>query len=192
MAEPTDQQANAPEAMSFAEFLETIPPSQPKRIKDLCAFQFQQGTGMVLGMSLSTPEVQLHCPTCSGTRFFRSSARSPCSFTLQNFGSELFLQYACSNCRVSAKVYALSVTADGWGVPSGKGYKFGEAPVFGPPTPGRLLKLLGDDREAFLKGSLLSARRRESKKPHYRRDHQGRRKNWGEHRDDLGVGNGQG
>jgi hypothetical protein len=35
---------------------------------------------------------------------------------------------------------------------SGTCYKYGEYPAFGPPTPSRLLRLLGDDREAFLKG----------------------------------------
>ncbi len=30
--------------------------------------------------------------------------------------------------------------------------KFGENPVFGPPIPARLLKLIGPDRDTFLKG----------------------------------------
>src|SRR3954471_5188569 len=43
--------------------------------------------------------------------------------------------------------------AEKWGAFAGLCYKFGEYPVFGPPTPTRLMKLLGDDdRETFLKG----------------------------------------
>jgi hypothetical protein len=33
-----------------------------------------------------------------------------------------------------------------------KCYKFGENPPFGPPTPARLIKLIGPDRELFLSG----------------------------------------
>jgi hypothetical protein len=31
-------------------------------------------------------------------------------------------------------------------------YKFGELPAYGPPTPARLIRLFGRDRESFLKG----------------------------------------
>src|SRR5262249_16626592 len=31
-------------------------------------------------------------------------------------------------------------------------YKFGELPAFGPPTPARLIRLFGDDKDLFLKG----------------------------------------
>jgi hypothetical protein len=35
---------------------------------------------------------------------------------------------------------------------AGQCYKFGEYPTYGPPTPTRLLRLFGKDREIFLKG----------------------------------------
>jgi hypothetical protein len=35
---------------------------------------------------------------------------------------------------------------------SGECYKLGELPVYGPPTPARLISLIGPDREIFLKG----------------------------------------
>jgi len=35
---------------------------------------------------------------------------------------------------------------------TGVGLKYGEFPPFGPPTPARLIKLIGPDRELFLKG----------------------------------------
>jgi hypothetical protein len=34
----------------------------------------------------------------------------------------------------------------------GECYKIGELPVYGPPTPSRLISLIGPDREIFLKG----------------------------------------
>lgn len=64
-----------------------------------------------------------------------------------------FLTYQCSNCRKSHKIYAVGLaiktTPDGY---RGSGAKFGELPSFGPPTPSRLIKLIGPDREVFLKG----------------------------------------
>src|ERR1700734_3781617 len=39
-------------------------------------------------------------------------------------------------------------TESGWG----RCYKFGELPVYGPPTPSRLISLIGPDRELFLQG----------------------------------------
>jgi hypothetical protein len=65
----------------------------------------------------------------------------------------LFANYVCSNCRSNTKTYSIRV-----GVTSeedeaiGMAFKFGERPAFGPPTPTRMLKLLGDQREIFLKG----------------------------------------
>ena len=34
----------------------------------------------------------------------------------------------------------------------GECYKLGELPIYGPPTPSRLISLIGPDRETFLKG----------------------------------------
>ena len=38
------------------------------------------------------------------------------------------------------------------GQPHGTCYKFGEDPPYGPPVPSRLIKLIGPDRDIFLKG----------------------------------------
>jgi hypothetical protein len=47
--------------------------------------------------------------------------------------------------------YSLYVVRDDEGG-SGLGYKFGELPPYGPPTPARLIRLFGKDRDIFLKG----------------------------------------
>jgi hypothetical protein len=57
----------------------------------------------------------------------------------------------CSNCRHSVKTFSLTVGHNGTNDVD-EAAKFGEIPPFGPPTPTRLLKLLGDQRDIFLKG----------------------------------------
>lgn len=61
------QSAKLPEPISFAEFLEGVPPSQWQPITDLWSSNTQRGT------FLRTPELRLHCTTetCNGLRFFR-------------------------------------------------------------------------------------------------------------------------
>ena len=63
---------------------------------------------------------------------------------------ESFIKYICRNCSKSAKSFAVRFVADrDTGAYGGEIYKYGELPNFGPPTPPRLL---GDDKELFLKG----------------------------------------
>jgi hypothetical protein len=62
-----------------------------------------------------------------------------------------FVIYTCSNCRRSLKLFALSLRRDAPHM-SGIALKLGEDPPFGPVTPARLLRLIQDDREIFLKG----------------------------------------
>jgi hypothetical protein len=66
---------------------------------------------------------------------------------------EIFMAGICSNCRDSRKFFSLQITkpADASEF-IGTAYKFGENPPFGPVTPNRLLKLLGDQKDIFLKG----------------------------------------
>jgi hypothetical protein len=62
----------------------------------------------------------------------------------------VFLVYICSNCRKSLKTFALSVKRHD--AQSGVAQKYGENPSYGPPTPSRLIKIIGEDRDIFLKG----------------------------------------
>jgi hypothetical protein len=61
-----------------------------------------------------------------------------------------YITYLCSNCRETQKTYSLHAIHRENG--SGQCYKFGEHPTYGPPTPARLIRLFGKDRETFLKG----------------------------------------
>jgi hypothetical protein len=60
------------------------------------------------------------------------------------------LTYVCSNCQETLKRFSLFASREEEG--SGKSYKYGELPAYGVPTPARLLRLFGTDRELFLKG----------------------------------------
>jgi hypothetical protein len=56
----------------------------------------------------------------------------------------------CKNCEETKKIFALAVTMTEELKP--EAFKFGEYPAFGPPTPSRVLDLLGDDKDLFLQG----------------------------------------
>jgi hypothetical protein len=135
--------------VSFAEFLEGVPPAQIRRISDLV----QQYTANSAYWELLTPQLLLHCTNdmCNGPRAHRRNS-DDVRF-LKGDSRNTFVTYICSNCRQRTKLFSLRVwTEEGAEGPSGIAYKFGEMPPFGPITPTRLLKLLGDQREFFLKG----------------------------------------
>src|SRR6266853_4303011 len=143
------EQDTAAEAtlMSFAEFLESVPPGEMRRVKGLRYWE----TG---GRSacLDTPPLSLHCSSdhCNGPRIFRHSEaiRVPPGTGI----ADRIVDFTCSNCGEGQKTFALRLffpLSDGY---FGDCIKFGEIPTYGPPTPTRLLRLFGEDREIFLKG----------------------------------------
>lgn len=138
------------EAIPFVEFLESTPPSTLTRVTQLVNLEvFPSGVTRHL---LSFPEIQLHCPnsSCNGTRFFRCNDRPVISIPITSFEFS-YISYTCSNCRVTNKTYSLASKTDESGK-IGQCYKFGEFPVYGPPTSARLISLIGPDRDVFLKG----------------------------------------
>ena len=133
--------------ITFAKFLESSPPSCSVDVLDLAMFDRQfQNT-----LKLSTPDIELFCENerCTGIRIFRSNDHKSVSHSSITM---LFIDYTCSNCSETQKKYALAVTANSANQKSGKAYKFGELPAFGPRTPSRLISLIGPEREVFLKG----------------------------------------
>lgn len=133
-------------AISFAEFLESTPPSKYTLITDL-----GEQLGRVQSNELFLPEIQLHCANdaCNGIRFFRCVAEElVVPVGILDF---VYLKYCCSNCQISEKIFSLAVRIS-QSKKSGRCYKFGEAPPYGPPTPPRLISLIGPDRETFLMG----------------------------------------
>lgn len=146
MSDETSSASSPPEpppSISLVEFLEGTPPAATTLIQTVRAYRNN-------AWYLLTPDIQLHCGSehCGGPRFF--SYRGPAV----PFGSDtlnVFLSYACRNCNRTFKTFALWLWHDE-DKASGKALKYGEWPVFGPPTPSRLVSLVGPDRDAFLKG----------------------------------------
>lgn len=152
MSEPTESEIHEKlSAMPFSEFLESIPPSSLTNISDLTQKRYSQGGG-ISGYQLFTPEIQLHCPSdsCNGIRFFRRTTQNVPDIPDDKY-HYFYISYICSNCRKTEKSFSLAAQRDA-GEVSGKCYKFGELPEYGPPTAARLIKLIGPDRELFLKG----------------------------------------
>lgn len=140
-------------SIPFAEFLESVPPAQMRSVGDVVERKYSPGSGNSY-YEITTPEILLHCPDdiCNGPRIFRFKDGDRVLRGTQN-KALTYLTYVCSNCRRTTKVFSLYVSnADTDDDTSGSCYKFGEHPSYGPPTPNRLLKLFGKDREIFLKG----------------------------------------
>lgn len=142
-----------PERMSLAEFLESVPPSQVKEIKSLVHRRSFPNGGAYYALSI--PEIRLHCgdSNCGGMRIFRCDKEDGPTIETRGKGFSFeYVPYKCSNCQATTKTYSLAVRVDDIQTCSGRCYKFGELPVYGPPTPSRLISLIGPDRELFLQG----------------------------------------
>ncbi|BCJ92120.1 hypothetical protein IZ6_28550 [Terrihabitans soli] len=142
-----------PIEISFAEFLETVPPGQSRKVKDLFG---HEATGKLsqTAYRVRAPQLRLHCENadCNGVRTFRIFFGDRDVPDLVKSKST-FLTYQCSDCRRTIKTYSIRATADEVGEAAGECFKFGERPAFGTPTPSRLLRLLGKaDADLFLKG----------------------------------------
>lgn len=128
----------------FAEFLENVPPSQKREIDKIVTRRLNY-------YELITPELILHCDNdaCNGKRYFRCDDDEiivgPKDWNFE------YLKYSCSNCQNTHKYYSIAVKFNKETF-SGECVKFGELPQYGPNTPSRLIKLIGPDRELFLKG----------------------------------------
>lgn len=135
---------------SISDFLEGFPPNQLAHISNLSERKYLQNIGHCDVMR--TPEIQLHCTSdvCNGVRFFRCVVGQ--GRKLKQQYEYLYLTYRCSNCQKYEKTFSLAVQLDEEESATGELYKFGELPPFGPPTPPRLIKLIGPDRDDFLKG----------------------------------------
>ncbi len=135
---------------TIAEFLESTPPNQLIHISDLA--QWKTSTYRSYD-EMRTPEIQLHCDheKCNGTRFFRcvSGAGEELDSTNYNF---FYVTYCCSNCQKVQKTFSLAAKIHKDREPRGECYKFGELPTYGPPVSPKLIKLIGPDRDEFLKG----------------------------------------
>ena len=137
--------SKAPKLRTFADFLESCGPDSAHDVAGLV--RAVGGTGSSL--RLQTPEIELHCDNdiCDGVRRFQCEE----DHTIYGSVDFKFVIYVCKNCGQREKTFALAVEPHENRI-SGQVCKLGELPPFGPPTPPRVMKLVGEDRELFLKG----------------------------------------
>ncbi len=138
------------ERQTLAEFLESTPPNQNVEVPDLAEIKYV-GTRKI--DAIRKPELQLHCSNerCNGTRFFRCISVSPEELSADRI-SFIYFKYRCSNCQTDIKIFAIGAHLNSDYESSGRCFKFGEIPPYGPPTPSKLIELIGPDREEFLQG----------------------------------------
>ena len=149
MSAPNDK--NTPEPLSFAAFLESVPPGAERRVSDLGSPRNYSIAGQKNQQYvLQAPDILLHCANnkCRGDRIFESDDGK--RQYLEEQPDDVFLNYTCRNCRKGSKTYALQVRQEQGR--TGFVAKYGERPAFGPPLPPRLIDIFGDDRELFMKG----------------------------------------
>lgn len=134
------------EYITEEEFFQNVPPGQAKKITGLKLVDSGSGYST---FKWEPKDLYLYCTSeeCSGFRKFSTVGKIEIS------KADLVYSYAyfrCRNCNRSGKRYAFRIkrldekTFDI--------YKLGEVPQFGPPTPNKVLSLMGGERDAFLKG----------------------------------------
>lgn len=98
---------------------------------------------------LKTIELQIHCEVCDGERNFEYRGDPVPLDNLSTF--HVFLTYRCKNCADREKIFAIAGWLDDsdgcWVV-----QKVGEIPKFGVPISPTTMKIVGADRDQFLKG----------------------------------------
>lgn len=146
----TDQQKEDPsqsEPRAFSEFLESVAPGTTLPVGPAKRVTHAYEGALI---RLRMPEIRLFCTqeSCNGYRFFSTDRED---IAAKPGGSKFdHIVYRCRNCGRGVKIFSLWVTASESGVATAM--KFGEWPEFGPPTPSRVISLIGPDRDLFLKG----------------------------------------
>jgi hypothetical protein len=128
---------------SFQDFLTRVPPGTRAKIHD-----FAKTTNNAYFWVM--PKIELHCNHCKGTRYFEP-AKAAGSLLNKTMLIREFHAYSCRNCQGDFKTFSLEFSYDEK-LDSWTGFKYGENPSFGPPTPDRALAMTGSDRPLFLNG----------------------------------------
>lgn len=140
----------AEKRISLKEFLERVPPGTYSPISDLGGTKSYPPSGTALAQ-LAFPEIILHCETegtCGGDRVFKTDYEWSLAKDSEH---NAFVHYVCKNCSQEIKTFALWLTLDA-DLKAGSAFKYGEFPAFGPPTPSRVISLIGPQKDLFLKG----------------------------------------
>ncbi len=154
----TDQPASAKLAEpakplpTFKQFLETSPPDIEVVVSDRASGPHaSRGYSAEPFFTLLTPELDLHCEYCEGTRSFKCIDQY--SKTLTNGVIFAELNYECKNCKdqeTYSKRFCLAICGKGHHGPI---QKIGEYPAYNPVTSRKVYDLIGENhRELFLQG----------------------------------------
>lgn len=139
------------ETITVAQFLEEVPPNQTRTISNLGVRESLKENGSLQDV-FRRSELQLHCSneSCNGIRFFR--CMSDQQVLSRRYARTFYVSYLCGNCQNYRKTFSLTAQLHTEGETEGIATKFGELPAFGPPVSPKLIKLIGGDRDLFLKG----------------------------------------
>lgn len=145
--EQTEQTENIIESQyTVREFFETVPPNKHAIVMDMR----EKKSSYPGSESLNLPEILLFCEheSCNGERLFKKINDA---FLKENDNTNAYVYYKCKNCDVTTRIYSISANFN-LNKPSGVMFKFGEYPQFGPPTPAKVVSVLGVERDYYFKG----------------------------------------
>lgn len=128
--------------MTFKDFLMKAVPGTRALVNDLVRVS-RTSPAYVFNL----PQLSLYCSQCEGERYFSPGIAE---IHAKNFADEIFT-FSCKNCSVSSKKYAVLMVGklDGR---AAQVVKMGEYPIAEARLPNRLIKLVAQDRDLFLKG----------------------------------------
>lgn len=132
--------------VDFKSFLESVQPNVTKQVKDAWA-RTSPFSGTPYD-SLRTPALLLHCSKCDGERNFRVEGVYKLADRINIH--HVYPIYRCGDCREVFRTFSVHLRKEADG--QGQVTKFGEIPPMGAPVPNKVLRLLGKDRDLFLKG----------------------------------------
>jgi hypothetical protein len=145
--------AEAKPLPTFKQFLETSPPDVEVIVTDRTSGTYVTLDGGERFSRLLTPELDLHCETCGGTRTFKCTMNNNWVATLNPGTVFEELDYECKNCKEGEKFskrFCLAIIGEG---AQGAVQKIGEYPAYNPVTSRKVYDLIGENhRELFLKG----------------------------------------
>jgi hypothetical protein len=139
-----------PKAISLKTFFEDVPPGSGSVVEN--ALEIKAGFSP-LCYQIRKVDLDLYCDTpekCGGIRSFAKSADNEQIYrTSSRYQYSVHVRFTCRNCQTTVKLYSLLVNyKDGvCGM-----IKLAEVPDFGPPTPAKVIKIVGPEKDYYLKG----------------------------------------
>lgn len=156
MAENEKSKGDDLKTVHWVEFLESHPPCSTEYVSDALNKEFNRGEGSA--WYLLIPVIRLFCPNsdCEKVSFF-DPITNPHEGKFYKSHMNIYLEYSCRHCKKEHKRFSIftNLTPRKIGEETEmvcEVYKYGEYPTFGPPTPPRVLKLIGPDADLYLSG----------------------------------------